>query len=217
MKSFLVVVIALMCLMSSPVSALSSRRRKKADIDLEDEDFDTNGSAPAALSPETLTAASFLQEAKDHVSDPSALGCGQRFSGEVLAYVTPWNGKGYDEAKASAARITWLAPVWFQIRGMQGGGLEGDALDYSVTGEHDVDVDWVREVWAAQTGVRDPPNNKRDVSSKGVMKVVPRVTLETPMECPTAGKDDECRAMALELNRMRQLYDFDGYTLEVGD
>jgi len=186
-------------------------------MELDDEDFDTNGSASVSLSPETLTVASFLQEAEDHVPDASALGCGQPFSGEVLAYVTPWNGKGYDEAKTSAARITWLAPVWFQIRGTQGGGVGGDALDYSVTGEHDVDVDWVREVWAAQTGAQATPNYKRGGSSKGVMKVVPRVTLETPMDCPTAGKDDECRAMALELNRMRQLYGFDGYTLEVGD
>ena len=35
---------------------------------------------------------------------------------EVLAYITPWNRKGYEYAKMMASKIRWLAPVWFRIR-----------------------------------------------------------------------------------------------------
>ena len=40
----------------------------------------------------------------------------RQFKGEVLAYVTPWNKKGYMMAKIMAPKLTWLVPVWFQIR-----------------------------------------------------------------------------------------------------
>jgi hypothetical protein len=38
------------------------------------------------------------------------------YPGEVLAYVTPWNKKGYNMAKIIAPKLSWLVPVWFQIR-----------------------------------------------------------------------------------------------------
>jgi len=38
------------------------------------------------------------------------------FAGETLLYVTPWNQKGHSMATLLHNKLTWLAPVWFQIR-----------------------------------------------------------------------------------------------------
>lgn len=38
------------------------------------------------------------------------------FPGEIMAYVTPWNAAGYDNAKKMAKKLDWVSPVWFQIR-----------------------------------------------------------------------------------------------------
>ncbi len=38
------------------------------------------------------------------------------YPGEVLAFVTPWNKRGYAMAELMAAKIDFLVPAWFQIR-----------------------------------------------------------------------------------------------------
>jgi len=43
-------------------------------------------------------------------------GCKIKYGGEVLAYVTPWNRKGYDMSRLIAGKLSWIVPVWFQIR-----------------------------------------------------------------------------------------------------
>lgn len=61
-----------------------------------------------------------------------------RRASPVLAYVTPWHGRGYDLAKAHRCKLDYVVPVWYQLRSA-GGMLQ-------LTGGHDVDAGWVAAV-----------------------------------------------------------------------
>ncbi|RLM91882.1 chitinase domain-containing protein 1 [Panicum miliaceum] len=40
----------------------------------------------------------------------------RQFPNPVLAYVTPWNSKGYDMAKLFSAKLTHISPVWYDLK-----------------------------------------------------------------------------------------------------
>ncbi len=70
------------------------------------------------------------------------------FHGEVLGFVTPWNGPGYDVAKKFPQKFTYVSPVWFQVRPLL---PEDDATQYNhqpyiISGQHDIDDAWVEAV-----------------------------------------------------------------------
>lgn len=71
------------------------------------------------------------------------------FKGRVLGYVTPWNGHGYDIAKIFGAKFTYISPVWLQIRSKDKG--------YEVTGLHDVDKNWMKDVMKRKSDVKIIP------------------------------------------------------------
>lgn len=50
-----------------------------------------------------------------------------------------WNNHGYDVAKIFSSKFDIISPIWLQI------WRKGDNL-YELRGEHDVDVNWVRDV-----------------------------------------------------------------------
>jgi len=56
----------------------------------------------------------------------------------ILGYVTPWNSHGYDVAK-TFNKFHMISPVWLQIKRKPGG-------KYHVTGTHDIDNGWIRDV-----------------------------------------------------------------------
>jgi hypothetical protein len=58
--------------------------------------------------------------------------------GHVLGYVTPWNGRGYDVAKAERGRLTHVSPVWYQLKASSGSPV--------LLGSHDVDKGWIADV-----------------------------------------------------------------------
>ena len=62
----------------------------------------------------------------------------RRLTGSVLAYVTPWNSRGYSNAETFGAKVTHVAPVWYQIREESG--------KFVLTGGHDVDKTWIEKV-----------------------------------------------------------------------
>ncbi|CAO2204057.1 unnamed protein product [Urochloa humidicola] len=76
----------------------------------------------------------------------------RHFPNPVLAYVTPWNSKGYDMAKLFSAKLTHISPVWYD--------LKSDRSMLVLEGEHNFDATWVSEL-----------------QSNGSL-VVPRVVLE---------------------------------------
>ncbi|TVU35895.1 hypothetical protein EJB05_17802, partial [Eragrostis curvula] len=57
----------------------------------------------------------------------------RHFQNPVLAYVTPWNSKGYDMAKLFSAKLTHISPV-----------CDGNRL--VLDGEHNFDAAWVSEL-----------------------------------------------------------------------
>ncbi|KAJ3211860.1 tyrosyl-DNA phosphodiesterase 1 [Entophlyctis luteolus] len=59
----------------------------------------------------------------------------------VLAYITPWNNHGYDIAKYFRGKFTHLAPVWYQLKPDR-----RSPNQWLLTGDHDVDRGWIKEV-----------------------------------------------------------------------
>lgn len=49
----------------------------------------------------------------------------------MLAYVTPWNRGGYEAAVSFRSKLTWVSPVWLQLRT----GEQGELL---LAGGHEV-------------------------------------------------------------------------------
>jgi hypothetical protein len=63
----------------------------------------------------------------------------KEFAGETLAYITPWNSLGYSNAITHKAKLTFVSPVWFQIKPKSG-------VHASIAGEQDVKTDWIQEL-----------------------------------------------------------------------
>ncbi|EFN53724.1 hypothetical protein CHLNCDRAFT_136283 [Chlorella variabilis] len=118
-----------------------------------------------------------------------------RRASPVLAYVTPWHGRGYDLAKAHRCKLDYVVPVWYQLRSA-GGMLQ-------LTGGHDVDAGWV-------AAVRQPCG---DGSQAHAARVLPRVMSEV------AGRDvvealRQPQAVTGMLAREAERHGFDGWVLE---
>lgn len=78
---------------------------------------------------------------------------------------------GYDVAKIHNSRLTYVSPVWLQVRRSESGGVH-------ITGTHDIDSAWVQHVRSCD----DHPDT--------CPLVVPRVILEAGK----MGKETEVRA-----------------------
>ncbi|CAD5234015.1 unnamed protein product [Bursaphelenchus xylophilus] len=70
-----------------------------------------------------------------------------------LAYVTPWNNHGYDVAKWAAKKFTHIAPVWFQFTPK----LFGNDLACEITGQHDIDQNWIDDIRLNNTAMKIVP------------------------------------------------------------
>ncbi len=108
---------------------------------------------------------------------------------EVLAYITPWNPKGYTVAEQFAHRLTYVAPVWYQLRQQP---QEGAPVE--LTGGHDADTGWMARVRAAGPGAR----------------IVPRVLWEIQNFVLPQQVADVVQLLTKELKDKG----YDGYTLE---
>lgn len=73
-----------------------------------------------------------------------------------LAYVTPWNSHGYDVAKWLGGKFTHVSPVWLQLKRKGSTNV--------ITGTHDIDQGWMKEV--------------RTAGKKVGVKIVPRIIAE---------------------------------------
>ncbi|ORX55820.1 glycoside hydrolase [Hesseltinella vesiculosa] len=58
--------------------------------------------------------------------------------GDTLAYVTPWNNRGYDIVKEFKGKFDYVAPVWYNVHRSAG--------KFKFEGEHDVTTEWMAEV-----------------------------------------------------------------------
>lgn len=134
------------------------------------------------------TAKSILEEHEGLKLDSTV----KRFKGEVLGYVTPWNGRGYDMARAFRSKLDYVAPVWLQIR-------EDGERKPIVTGTHDIDAAWVRDVKYGPGGAdeRGPA-------------MVPRVMYERNRLA-----EEDVAVIIDGLLVLAREHDFDGFVFEV--
>ena len=152
-----------------------------------------------------------------------------KFSGEVLTYVTPWNRKGYAYAKLMASKITWLVPVWFQIRQDANGTIY-------IAGEHDINHEWLNEMRAAAAAAASSfelesyscrssgssgdsrgdtgSSDHQECSSSTIttMKIVPRIALEMDATMANKRVAEIVQQLMLPLSKKGG---FDGFTLEI--
>ena len=120
----------------------------------------------------------------------------KQFNQSVLAYVTPWNNRGYDIAKIFANKFTHVSPVWLSLK------LNADEETTRVEGEHDIDMKWMEEVRHAN----------RDI------KFVPRIILSEWSYAELIALLTHSKLPAFIGKQMVQLADkwkFDGFVLEV--
>lgn len=112
-----------------------------------------------------------------------------------LAYITPWNGRGYDLAKWHASKFTHIAPVWYQL------SLEHNK-EPKLNGRHDVDESWLKEVKA----VFRPP------------KILPRVQMQFSQKAAEAilyYPQGEINLILETLLEEVERFDYDGLTIEL--
>ncbi|XP_004365786.2 hypothetical protein CAOG_00915 [Capsaspora owczarzaki ATCC 30864] len=95
----------------------------------------------------------------DRVADDSP----KTFTQDTLGYVTPWNSRGYEVATRFRHKLTYISPVWYQIRK---GGESGKKLQ--LVGGHNVDKAWL-------DGLRTPHPNFLDYPPP---RIVPRFMFE---------------------------------------
>ncbi|CAG2196463.1 CHID1 [Mytilus edulis] len=115
------------------------------------------------------------------------------FTGDILAYVTPWNSHGYDIAKTFSNKFSMVSPVWLQVKRRPGGS-------YHMQGGHDIDSGWVEEV------------------KEGNTKMVPRVLFDgwslKDFEATFSSEDniEDCIDTMLKFTKK---YKFDGLIVEI--
>ncbi|CAB3402365.1 unnamed protein product [Caenorhabditis bovis] len=83
-----------------------------------------------------------------------------------LAYVTPWNNRGYELAKLTAHKLSHVSPVWFQIKPQY---EEGVFETCRIEGAHGINRDWINLLRQKNKNIRIVPRLIFDNWSKNEM------------------------------------------------
>eukprot|EP00903_Cladosiphon_okamuranus_P014929 g13822.t1 len=150
-----------------------------------------------------VSPASILKEHGAWHSEEKA----KNFNGETLGYVTPWHGAGYDFARTFRSKLTYVSPVWYQLRGA--GGSRSERTSFSLTGGHDFDEAWVSDV---RNGV-GVGGGWTATSDMDVTKIFPRVVLELQAGIQLSQAD--LRELAELLVVEAEQRGYDGYVLDI--
>ncbi|XP_050235750.1 uncharacterized protein LOC126685828 [Mercurialis annua] len=112
----------------------------------------------------------------------------REFIHPVLAYITPWNAKGYEMAIRFTNKFTHLSPVWYD--------LKSKGTELILEGRHNADKGWLSEI-----------------RRSGNALVLPRVVLEAfPMEM-LAKKEVRDYVVDLLVTECKEM-EYDGIVLE---
>ncbi|CAI0469914.1 unnamed protein product [Linum tenue] len=128
------------------------------------------------------------QEILEENSEVSLNASRRNYAYPVLAYVTPWNSKGYDVAKKYTKKFTHISPVWYDLKS-QGSGL---VLD----GRHNADTGWMSEL-----------------RQNGDALVIPRIVLEAVPQELLKSKKLRSKAIDIIVTECMEM-EFDGIVLE---
>ncbi|MFH4974028.1 hypothetical protein AB6A40_000737 [Gnathostoma spinigerum] len=155
MKNFIILLAIVFILFSTCLCTLSKSDRKSRNTKSkktkgertdakkdEDELF-----LDSYIEPSAVTVESILEEYNIVFSGE------RKLSSPTLGYVTPWNNHGYDIAKLCAKKFTHISPVWLQIRPSD----SADGPTCVITGDHDIDHDWIKDVLAANPNTQIVP------------------------------------------------------------
>jgi chitinase domain-containing protein 1 len=112
-----------------------------------------------------------------------------------LAYVTPWNSRGYDLSKWFASKFTHISPVWYQL-------VLGDNMKPELRGGHDVDQPWLQELRSAYRAPKIVPRVQFQLSQKAA---------ETILYYPQGQAEQLADILVAEIEK----YNYDGVTLEI--
>ncbi|KAK9280550.1 hypothetical protein L1049_014243 [Liquidambar formosana] len=112
----------------------------------------------------------------------------RHYRNPVLAYITPWNSRGYELAKTFNSKFTHLSPVWYD--------LKSQGTDLVLEGRHNADTGWISEL-----------------RKSGGARVLPRVVLEAlPLEL-LKKKKQRNKAIDLIVTECKEM-EYDGIVLE---
>ncbi|CAL2052793.1 unnamed protein product [Caenorhabditis brenneri] len=84
-----------------------------------------------------------------------------------LAYVTPWNNRGYSLAEKTAHKLTHVSPVWFQAKALH---IDGKLINCKIEGMHDIDRDWLASLREKNENIKIVPRILFDGWSANDMK-----------------------------------------------
>ncbi|KAM7472290.1 hypothetical protein LguiA_010473 [Lonicera macranthoides] len=112
----------------------------------------------------------------------------RHFGYPVLAYITPWNSRGYEIAKTFNSKFTHISPVWYDLKS------QGTKL--FLEGRHNADTGWIS-----------------DLRMKGDAQVLPRVVLEAIPINLLKKKKQRDKAINLIIAECKEM-DYDGIVLE---
>ncbi|PKI40506.1 chitinase domain-containing protein 1 [Punica granatum] len=112
----------------------------------------------------------------------------RNFVNPVLAYVTPWNSKGYELAKRFSSRLTHISPVWYEVKSRDG--------TLVLEGRHNADIGWISEL-----------------RMKGDSQILPRVVLEAAPKEFLGKKKQRSEAIKLIVTECKEM-GYDGVVLE---
>lgn len=122
----------------------------------------------------------------------------KRFSGDVLGYITPWNGHGYEVGKLFPKKFTSLSPVWFSLPPSKSGSK-------FTLSTHDVQKKWLNEI---------KPKGKEDNN----VKILPRVLFENWSFKEVSDlhlNKDTMVQLIKTLSKTAETYKLDGYVFEI--
>ncbi|RAL54203.1 unnamed protein product [Cuscuta campestris] len=124
----------------------------------------------------------------NHKVDEDSIETGRHFQNPVLAYITPWNSKGYEVSKKFSSKFTHLSPVWYELRS------EGTKL--VLDGRHNADKEWIS-----------------NIQMSGDALILPRVVLEAiPMDLLKKKKQRD-KAIKIIIAECKEM-EYDGIVLE---
>lgn len=118
----------------------------------------------------------------------------KHFKGETLGYVTPWNSRGYKWAKKFRAKLTYVSPVWLQVR------ENADHVPI-ITGTHDIDRHWILDM---RIGT-DRENSLREGPA-----IVPRVVYER-----NRLSSEDIPVIIEDMLKLVYEHEFDGIVFEI--
>ncbi|XP_058808420.1 chitinase domain-containing protein 1 [Phymastichus coffea] len=116
-------------------------------------------------------------------------------AGDVLGYITPWNGEGYEQAKRFHGKFDMVSPVWFTINSKS---------PFKIP-THDIQKSWLHDMRA-------------DDNDNHTVKVLPRIIFD-------GWSNDDIIELFSNIKKRDKListlvdlaenYSFDGYVMEI--